>query len=61
LKVQPGTPSQFPLERAQTLHIVRQFRATSAGELREIHRKPGGVQGDLQRGGLAESDEIFLA
>src|SRR5207248_6707701 len=30
-------------------------------ELREIHRKPGGVQGDLQRGGLAESDEIFLA
>jgi lipoyl(octanoyl) transferase len=30
-------------------------------ELREIHRKPGGGQGDLQRGGLAESDEIFLA
>jgi lipoyl(octanoyl) transferase len=30
-------------------------------ELREIHRKPGGAQGNLQQGGLAESDEIFLA
>ena len=30
-------------------------------ELREIHRKPGGVQGNLQQGGLTESDEIFLA
>src|SRR5262249_19307715 len=30
-------------------------------ELRENHRKPGGVHGDFQQGGLAESDEIFLA
>jgi lipoyl(octanoyl) transferase len=30
-------------------------------ELREIHRKPGGPQGNLQQGGLAETDEIFLA
>ena len=30
-------------------------------ELREIHRNPGGAQGNLQQGGLAESDEIFLA
>jgi len=30
-------------------------------ELREIHRKPGGVQGNLQQGGLADGDEIFLA
>ena len=30
-------------------------------ELREIHRKPDGAQGNLQHGGLTENDEIFLA
>ena len=30
-------------------------------ELREIHRKPGGAHGNLQQGGLGDSDEIFLA